>query len=37
MPYGVFKPYAFQAVSFALPLNPSSTPDETIAFPLGTT
>ena len=31
MPYGVLKPHAFLAVSSALPLNPSSTPDEIIA------
>jgi len=31
MPCGVLKPYAFLAVSFALPLNPSSTPDEITA------
>jgi len=31
MPCGVLKPHAFLAVSFALPLNPSSTPDEIIA------
>jgi len=31
MPCGVLKPYAFLVVSFALPLNPSTTPDEIIA------
>jgi len=30
MPCGVRKPIAFLVVSFALPLNPSATPDEMV-------
>ena len=34
MPCGVLKPLAFLPVSFALPMNPSTTPDEIIALSL---
>ena len=34
MPFGVRKPNAFLVVSFALPFNPSTTPDEMVPWAL---